>query len=263
MRALITALALLAASPSVAQPALSDPTAIPADALVPDEDARALFEVLSSNAMTDEMLATMIRAMPGEGFRPVDQVIEQTLVPGELVAGWQASGIDLLPVIAALEGGLAGNIVEGSGQFGTDRVYLVDGPFDTFVQPEWVLVGQRGSPFSGDNVHVQVGYMSPKLILVERVAYRRQGNAYCRERAESRLYADPAVVASEFDMIAVMITMRSLAKLEQRGMCEVVEETTPGQYRTRLFDVEGRRLLGMEAQNSFRIVPRPAPSPSQ
>ena len=213
--------------------------------------------------MTDELLARMIEAMPGGDPGPMDEVIEQTMAPGELVSDWQSTGIDLLPMIAALDGGLAGNIAEGRSQFGLNRAYLSDGPFGDFVQPEWVLVGRHGTPFTADNVHVGVAHISPKVILVERVAYRRQGNAYCRERAESRLYADPAVAASELDTIAVIIGMRSLTTLDRYGLCQVIEEVGAGRYRTRLFDVRGRRLPALEEPETFQIVRRPAQPRSQ
>lgn len=257
MRCLIAALALLAAPPAAAQPASPGQPGFPADTLAPNEQARALFDALPSHVMTDEMVETMIREALGGDARPMDEVIEQILAPGELVSGWQDSGIDLLPVIAAREGGLAGNMAEAAGQFGPTLVYLVDRPIESLVRPEWVLVGRRGGPFSGDNVQVAISHISPKVILAERIAYRRQGNAYCAAQTESRLYADPAVSASEADMIAVMITMRSLATIERRGMCEVVEEVGPGQYRTRLFDVAGHRLPAAEGPETFRIVPRP------
>ena len=251
MRALALALALLAA----AQPPPPAEPAIPADALVPNEQARILFEALPSQVMTDATVEAMIRATGGDAG-PMDDVVEQVLAPGEPVPGWQETGIDLLPAIAEREGGLAGNMAEGAGRFGPLFFYFVDRPIDTFIRPEWVLVGRRGEPFSGENVQVGVAALSPKVILAERVAYRRQGNAYCRTRAESRLYADPAVAATEMDVIAVVMTMRSLAAIERRGMCEVVEEAGPGQYRTRLFDEQGRRLTTAEGPDTFRIVPR-------
>lgn len=256
MRALALALALLAAAPAAAQPAPSERPAIPADALVPNDQARMLFEVLASNVMTDEMVETMIREALGGDARPIDNVIAQALSPGELVANWQSSGIDLLPVVAAREGGLAGQMAEGTGRFGPLFFYFVDGPIEAFVPSEWVLVGRRGAAFSGETVEVGIAHISPKVILAERIAYRRQGNAYCRVRTESRLYADPAVAASEADMIAVIITMRSLAEIERRGMCELVEEAGPGLYRTRLFDEAGHRLAASEGPETFQIVPR-------
>jgi hypothetical protein len=251
MRRLIVALALLAATPAAA----SEP-AIPADALVPNDEARSLFEALSSNVMTDAMLDSMIRGMPADAARAIDDAIDQILAPGEAVSNWRDTGVDPLPAIAASEGGLAGNMAEGSGESGPFFLYFVDRPIENFARPEWVLVGRRGAPFSGENVQLSVVRISPKVILAERIAYRRRGNAYCQARAESRLYADPAVAASEADMIAVVTTMRSLAAIEQRGLCEVVEEAGPGQYRTRLFDVEGHRLPAAEGPETFRIVPR-------
>lgn len=251
------ALALLAAAPAAAQPEPADPPAIPADALVPNEEARVFFEALASNVMTDELLAQMIQGMPGGDPGPMDDVIEQAMAAGELVPNWQRSGIDLLRMIAALDGGVAGNIFEARGEFGLYQTYFVDVPFEDVVHPEWVLVGRHGTPVSAENVQTGVMRVSPKVILVERTAYRREGNAYCRERAESRLYADSAVAASEFDTIAVIMGMRSLSTLEGRGLCQVMEEVGPGRYRTRLFDAAGHRLPALEEPAVFQIVRRP------
>ena len=113
MRGLIAALALLAAAPSAAQTAPSAPAPIPEEMLAPNEQARALFEALPSNVMTDEMIETMFRSIPAEAARGMDAAVEQILAPGELVPGWRTSGIDLLPAIAAREGGLAGNMAKG------------------------------------------------------------------------------------------------------------------------------------------------------
>jgi hypothetical protein len=212
--------------------------------------------------MTDAMLDAMIQSMPANATRGIEDSIGQILAPGETVSNWQNTGVDPLPVVAAREGGLAGNMVEEAGQFGPSQVYFVDRQIESLVRPEWVLVARRGAPFSGDNIQVAIGRISPKVILAERIAYRRQGNAYCQMRGESRLYADPAVAASQADMIALIITMRSLATIERRGMCEVVEEAGPGRYRTRLFDVEGHRLPAAEGPETFRIVPR-APYPGR
>lgn len=259
MRALIAALALLAAAPSAAQTAPSAPTPVPAEMLAPNEEARALFEALPSNVMTDEMIETMFRSIPAEAARGMDAAVEQILAPGELVPGWRTSGIDLLPAIAARAGGLAGNMAEGDSRFGRARVYFVDRPIESFARPEWVLVARHGAPFSADTVQVMVVPLSPKLTLVERIGYRRQDNAYCQVRAEARFYADPAVAASEADMIALIITMRSFGAIERRGMCEIVEEAGPGEYRTRMFDGEGHRLPAAEGVETFRIVARRAP----
>jgi hypothetical protein len=258
MRGWIAALTLLAAVPGAAQPPA--PAPLPPAALAPNEGARTAFEALASNALTDEMIGTMIEQALGGNTGPIDDVIERGLAPGELVPGWQASGIDLLPLVAARDGGLAGNMAEGIGQFGADRFYFVDRPIESLVSPQWVLVGRRGAAFSGENVQVGFAHVSPKVILAARVAYRRQGNAYCRTRTESRLYADPAVAASQLDWIALVMAMRSLAAVERRGLCEVVEEAGPGLYRTRLFDEQGHRLPGAEGPDTFRIVPRLAPA---
>jgi hypothetical protein len=257
MRAFVAALLLLA-WPAAGQPGpTGQEPAVPAEVFSPSAEAHAVFEALSTHVMTDEMLDTAIAATSAN-TRPMDEIVERSFARGEQVRDWQGQGIDVRAAVAARDGGLTGNMVTGPTQFGPAFVYYEDRPIDAFVSPEWVLVARRGAPFEGDIVQVEIGRLSPKVILAERIAYRQQGRAYCRVQAESRLYADPAVSPAEFDTIAVMMAMRSLRVLDQRSMCEVTEETGPGEYRTRIFDAEGYRLTAFDRAGTFRIVPRMA-----
>jgi len=263
VRALVVALALLGAAPAAAQPPSTGQSAVPAELFAPSEEARSFFETLQSQPLSDEMLERVIQATGGSA-RPMDDVIERVLAPGPAVPDWQHLGIDERAAIEAHEGGIAANMTEGATQYGPAYGYFVDRPIETLIPPEWVLIGQRGAPVSGESVEIGISHLSPKLILVERISFRHLGNAGCRTQAESRLYADPSVPASQADMIATIFTMRFLSVLERRSLCQVVEEVGQGQYRARFFDAEGHSLAAFDADHRrFRIVPfRPVPRPA-
>lgn len=245
-------LALLATASGAAW-AASEPPAIPPETLRPDDDARALFEALRSRILTGDPIAQM----PPEWVGPVDALIEESLARGEQVPNWRSTGLDLADLVGSRPGGTAGNVLVRTGQFGSDVTYFDDAPLDRFIPPNLVLVARRGEPATGEIVQVEVGHLSPKVVFAERVAYRREGNAYCRAGADTRLYADPEVPASQLDMMAVLITMRSLPALEGMGLCEVIEARGPDGYVTRSFDQAGHRLTGMDdAAETFQIVPR-------
>jgi hypothetical protein len=257
LRFLIAALILCAVAPAAAQPAATDRSTYPAELLAPNQDSRAFFEVVALRPLTDELLATAVAAMPDGASRGMDDVIEGSLARGELVPNWRSTGLDLADVVGSRAGGAAGNVLVRTGEFGSDVTYFDDAPLDRFIPPNLVLVARRGEPVNGEIVQVEVGHLSPKVVFAERVAYRREGNAYCRAGADTRLYAVPEVPASQLDVFAVVIAMRSLPVLERMGICEVIEARGSDGYVTRSFDQQGHRFTAMDdAAETFQIVPR-------
>jgi hypothetical protein len=260
-RALIGALLLLA-SPAPAQTDRAAPPQIPAEALAPSEEARELFDQLPSQPLTAEMVEARMGPVGSAAARPMDAVVEQMLERGEPVPEWQTLGVEVRAVIGARAGGLAGNMSYGEGQFGPSFTYFVDRPIDAFVPASWVLVGRHGAPVAGEageDIQVDIVRISPKVIFAERAVTRRMGNAHCRVRGESRLYADPQVPASEMDLIALVMTMRVLATRDAMSVCIVFIPESGDVYRARNFDAEGRPLPNLDAaQATFRIVPLPS-----
>jgi hypothetical protein len=257
MRRLVAALVLFAATPLAAQPA---PSSQPDPALLaPSDDARAFFAGVQSRPLTDELMAT---AFPTTSpiATWIDTMIEHMMSQGELVPSWQNMGVDEVALVAALPGGPTANMTEGANQFGPLLGYFVDRPIESLIPPQWVLIGRRGVRSLEGPVEIAIGHASPKVILVERTTSRLRGNGGCRERAESLLYADPAVSASIADELTVISTMRFLEAVESRGLCSIVEEVSPGQYQARHFDADGHSFPEMDRQSPrFRIVPvRPA-----
>jgi hypothetical protein len=256
-RGLLALAVLLLGAPAdaPAQPANSQASQIPPEVPAPSDEARAFFETLSTHVLTDELLTTAIERMPGGSAAPVDEIIEPLFARGERVPAWESQGIDLHAIVAARPGGLAGNMLQSENEFGPSFSYYVDLPIEAFIPSNWVLVGRRGAPVAG-NVAVEVGRISPKVILVQRVSYQRRGRAYCEIRTESRLYADRDVQATEADMISVFMAMRILQRGERTRVCQSVIELESGRYGARVFDAEGYRLPAIEQMvQPMRIVP--------
>jgi hypothetical protein len=261
MRGLVAALALLAAAPAAAQSDRPSHSTVPPALLVPSEQARSFFEALRLHPMSDEM---MERVIQGGTARPMDEVIEQMFARGPAVPDWQNLGVDEDVIVAGLGGGPAAYMTEGANEYGPVYGYFIDRPLENVLPPEWVLIGRRGTTLLNGPIQISVSHVSPKVVLVERTTSSRHGRAACRELAESRLYADPSAPATEIDAVAVIFAMRTLAALEHRRLCSVVENLGQGDYRGRYFDFEGHSLAAFDhGSPRFRIVPfRPVPRPT-
>jgi len=245
------ALALLMASPAPSQPA-AEPEGIPAEMLAPNEEARAFFENLESSPSPGNVLSDL----PAEEAAPMDAFIRQMAAPGEIAPGWPAVGVDLDSIAAAQPGGAAGSMTSATNQFGVQRTYFSDPPIESLLPAGLLLVGEHGQPFAGTGVNIEMGNISPKLLLVTRVDYRRQGAMRCQRQSHTRIYSSPNVVASEMDMMAYLLTLRFAALMDDMDFCFGAEEREPGAYVMRSYDGTGRRLPVMDgAQPPFRFVP--------
>ena len=251
------ALALLLAAPAPAFGQVSDTQAIPSEVLAPNAEAQEVFEALRQQPATGDLLA----GLTTEQTAPVDAIISELFRRGETVADWQRQGVNMRAVLAALPGGTGAHMSEATTEFGPYRVYPSDLPVESLVPRDWFLIGRHGERREGGTVGIQIGRISPKVILVSRVGFEEIGNASCTLHSQTLLYADPTVTASEMDQIAVVMTMRALPAMDRQPFCVVAEESGPGVYRPRHFDREGRRLVGQdESGMRFRILPR-APYP--
>lgn len=250
--------ALLLAAPAAAhiQPpttqAQPEPT-IPPEVLAPNAEAQAVFETLREHPATTDFMA----GLTPEQAAPVDAIIAGMFTRGETVPDWQHHGVNIQAVLAALPGGPNAYMSEATGQFGPYRVYPGDPSVESLIPQDWFLIGRHGDRRDGGAIGIQVGRISPKVIMVMRVGAEELGNASCTLHMQTFLYADPAVSASEMDTIAVAMTMRMLPELDRQLFCVVAEANGPGIYLIRNFDREGRRMIGQDASDlSFRIVPR-------
>ena len=217
------------------------------------EGARALFDALADAPLDESRPA---RSLPVRFVLHDD--IAPTFARGERVAGWQAHGVDLRAIAAARPGGLAAYIAVADGPRYTRQISFRDAPIETWVPHGWRLVARRGPAFEAADVLVEINHLTPMLMLVERVAYRREGHAWCRVRAESRIFADPAAAATDRDVGVFIVAFGALAFVERAHLCVVMEEEAPGLYRARHFDREGYRLPELDGpERPLRPVPRP------
>jgi hypothetical protein len=236
-----------------AQPSDSPHPQIPPDVLVPNAEAQAFFEVLRGQPLTRDLLA----GLTAEQAAPVDTIIADMFRRGETVANWQRQGVNMRAILSALPGGADAHMSEATGRFGLSRVYPGDPPVETLIPRDWFLVGRYGERGDGGVVGIQIGRISPKVIMVARVGAEELGNASCTLHMQTFLYADPTVPASEMDTVATTMTMRMLPEFDRQPFCGIAEQSGPGVYLTRYFDREGRRLPAQDANSpSFRIVPR-------
>ena len=245
--------ALVLAAPVVAFGQASGSQPVPPEMLAPNAEAQELFEALQRQPLTGDPLA----GLPAEQTAPLDAIIAMLFRRGETVADWQRQGVNMQSVLAALPGGANAHMSEATTQFGPYRAYQGDLPVESLISRDWVLVGRHGERREGGTIGIQIGRISPKLILVTRHGAEELGNASCTLHSQTLLYADPAVPASQMDQVALTMTMRAVPAMDRQPTCVVAEESEPGLYRPRYFDREGRRLVGQDENGvSFRIVPR-------
>ncbi len=226
---------------------------IPAELLAPDDDAQSLFEGLESGLITEEVLSSIADGEMAEMF---DGVLAGRMTRGERVENWQDRGVDLEQEAAARTGGLAGNMTDAASHFGVQRTYFVGHPLETLLAPDLQPIGRYGPVVEGADIDIEIGHVSPRLVMVMRAENRRVGRAYCSHRTETILYSDPRIAATQADTIAFFSIRHIAERFDRLGICFGTEETEPGVYVTRTFDREGHRLPQMdEDQPLFRIVP--------
>jgi hypothetical protein len=218
------------------------------------EEARAFFDALATAPLDGDAPA---RSMPVRLVVYGD--IDATFARGAQVTGWQARGVDLRAIAAARPGGLAANIAISDGPRYTRQISFRDAPIEAWVPEGWRLVARRGRAVAAPDVRVEITRLTHMLTLVERVAYRREGHAWCRVRTESRVFADPAAAAAYRDVGVFVNAYGALGFLDRAHLCIVMEEQAPGLYRARHFDREGHRLPVLDAPGGvFQPVPLPS-----
>ena len=187
----------------------------------------------------------------------MDSIIAEQFRRGETVADWQRRGVNIYARLAAMPGGAGAYMSESTTQFGQVRTYLGDPTRESLIAGNWFTIARHGERREGGVISTLVARLSPKIIMVARSGSEMLGNANCPLHTEVLLYADPAVPASQMDVVAVVMTLRGLARYGREVVCSVTEENTPGVFTTRYFDREGRSLPGHDALDMpFRIVPR-------
>lgn len=218
-----------------------------------DAKAHALFEALRERPATGDV---RLGLTPEQTAR-MDAVIASTLRRGETVANWQNEGLSQRALLASRPGGAAAQMLEGTTPDGPYRIYPGDPPIESLIPAQWVPVGRYGEPREGGVIQIEIIRLSPKVVGVARIGLEEVGNATCHLHIYAIFYADPAVPASQRDVIALGFQLRALPEVHRQALCAVWEERAPGAYGPRYFDRSGRRIPQLDAQGrTFRIARR-------
>lgn len=252
--------ALLLAAPLAAcgQPPASGARNGPVDLRAPSAEAQALFEALRERPATSDA---------GLGLTPeqiarMDKAISGSSTLGEAVANWQNEGLSQRALLATRPGGAAAYMLEGTLPSGPFRIYPGDPPIDSLIPAQWVPVGRYGERRESAVIQVEIARLSPKVVEVSRIGIEEVGNATCYLHASTVFYADPAVPASQRDILELGFQLRAAPEIHRLAVCALWEERAPGAYDPRYFDRSGHRMPQLDAESrTFIILPR-APFPA-
>jgi hypothetical protein len=187
----------------------------------------------------------------------MDALIARATRPGEAVANWRREGLSQRALVAARPGGAAAQMFEATISSGLYRIYPGDAPIASLIPAQWVPVASSGARREGGMIRLEIARISPKLVGVARIGFEEVGNATCHLHAYTIFYADPAVPASQIDVIELGFHLRALRESHRLALCTHWEERAPGAYRPRFFDRSGRRIPQLDAlATTYRIVPR-------
>lgn len=227
-------------------------SSIPPEFLAESEEARNFFASVEAEPVSGDISARM----PAELRAGMDGVLRRLLLPGEREDNRRQTGVDLEQVAASRSGGVANNMLYAVGPSGAQHTYYYDADISSLLPPGARLVATQGAPVAGPGINVDIAQVSPKVVMVIRSRYRREGRLRCLEAHSTRLFSLPDPNATLVDMMAVMSTLMVMERLATSGFCFGAEEREPGTYIYRSFDIEGRRLPNLnESQPPMRIVP--------
>ena len=233
------------------------PENVAPDARAPSEAAQALFETLEQEPATSDAPL----GLTAEQNVFMDESIARDSKPGEVVADWQNEGMSQRALLATRPGNATALMLEATSRTGLYRIYPGDPAIETLIPRRWVPVGRYGERRESAIMQIEVAQLSPKVIAVARIGIERLGNATCPLHNSMVFYADPAVPASQRDVLALAFQLHVRPEADRLALCAVWEESGRGLYRTRFFNRAGHRIPQLDANPiAFRVVPR-APFP--
>lgn len=191
----------------------------------------------------------------------IDRNVERVLRPGDQIAGWSDSGIDLDDVIATMPGGAMDNALmserAGDIAFSSERV------FDDLFGPEYTTYsvfgtdaafspGQNNRSFGliriGDGVWMETSATEEKV-----------GTASCSQvnSAAARLYTKrPFADLNKLEK-SMLAAYAAGAQRDGATVCTVAEADGEGRWRSRYYLPDGRRLPVFDREGARKkIVPR-------
>ena len=254
----LAALLLAAPAAGCGQPPASGTRNAATDVRAPSPEAQALFETLRDHPATS---AAPLGLTPEQNAR-IDTALAEGSMRGERVPDWQNQGLSQRALVATRPGGASAQMLEGSMPSGPYIIYPGDPPIDSLIPAQWVPVAYSGARQESGVIQVEIAQLSPKIVGVARIGVEEVGNATCHLHAYTIFYADPAVPASQRDILALGFHLRAAPEIHRQALCAVWEERAPGVYGVRFFDRSGHRVPQLDARSiTFEILPR-APFPA-
>lgn len=262
----VAAAALLAFSPVSAGGRSANQTKPTSD----DEMAEALSQSsmvdriaanpIEPSSLTAEELVEFLRAYRSDPV--ISDIVEQEIAkltqPGEAVPGWQESGVDILAILAAKDGGIAGNILHERSD---DLHAFTD--FSGSLRPKpsgytsYVL--EPIPEGSGSNIEERFfADVAPGLWIEISQARSQLGNALCYSGLyELTLHsARPHTEWTEDDLFMFASIFGAVEQLAAEEMCIVYDRDDSGAVTSMVFTPDGRAIDGLNADPIVgQIVP--------
>ncbi len=240
----LAALALGAAPLSAQEDAPVTPSVDAADETRPlaGLDAKGVatfFTILAASAELDEVLAP---------------TIEQLLAPGEPVAGWRESGIDILAELAAREGGLPASLLRDED---TEVLSVTD--LSGKAAPDlagFTSLTLRPAPPGGIDERAFVSF-APGIWLEMASQRKMRGTAMCYSGLFGlTLHSKRSVTEQTMDeLFPTILAVGLIDRLGSQEFCLVYDRVGDA-YRARSFLPDGRSLPQLDADSTLvRIMP--------
>lgn len=181
-------------------------------------------------------------------------VFAEMMRPGELVEGWQDTGIDLVELLSALPGGLDENVLVSRESEIPSIAYFSEaaGPARDPVTQFEISQSDPGEAFDGSLI------MFGSDIQVDASAPRdRRGNAHCYSgNAAARIVSNtPIADWSEPQFIGAVAATGFVREGAKYAVCQAHHLRDDGGVEASSYTPDGRRLPMMDAQKEiFDIV---------
>ena len=180
---------------------------------------------------------------------------------GEAVAGWAQAGVDTDAVLAALPGGLDGNLLADPGRPGeSDGELRSSRPLAEIVPAGWTQVLRYGEVDLHPR-HAAILFISPASlghVVFARARRWRQGNASCWGPIRGVAVYRPAGARADDPARLALETAAAFASAEGQAVCERFEGDLARGFTRMSFLPDGRPLVVINRRTAgFRSVARP------
>jgi hypothetical protein len=158
----------------------------------------------------------------------LDAMVGQMLAPGSVAADWNTKAVDVIAVLGAMKGGLAGNLlVTEGGQLAISRL---DGePFPAGILAGYSTLEVRSSTGAAVNQRL-LSKLAPGFWIEVAVSLHRNGNALCNKGvAEVKFHTQrPAAQWTGEQAATVAMVIGFYDRMAMHEVCEVYTATGSG-----------------------------------